>query len=309
MARELDELVQQHGLEVLYDLFPNTTDVDLSEPDDIFEKLDGSLITTYIHNSVVMLKSKGSLSSDQAIDSMEVFNNDHAHRFMRETVSMYAMRDNTVIMEYTAPDNRIVLGYDRPPKLTILAIRNNATGLEIPWDVIEAEINFDGHLSINHTSDFELTMETFTDDVRAMKGIEGFIVLLKNKQRIKFKTEEYFSLHKTKDNINSPRKLYECVLREASDDLKSMFSDDALAVKLVVEMEAFVHDKLNGVIHTVETFYNTNKDLERKDYAILGQKELDKPVFSLAMNLYYGHDVNYQEFMIKQWKHYGVTDG
>ena len=307
--KEFDKLVMENGLDSLWKYFPSTTNADLLDPEFVIEKLDGSLISTYVHLDKVHLKSKGSLTSDQAIAAMDVLYDSHKHRFLKEGVMMLAMRGFTVIMEYTAPDNRIVLGYDEP-KLTILAVRNNETGEYIPWSALNDEYScyFDGFISLDHTGEFANTMDTFTEDVKPMKGIEGFIVRLKSGQRIKFKTEEYFSLHKTKDNINSPRKLYECVLNEASDDLKSLFADDVQAIEAISVMEIFVHDTMARLIHDVETFYDTNKGLDRKDYAILGQQELDKPVFGLAMKKYTGHDVDFNEFMIKQWKYYGVKN-
>ena len=288
---------------------PYTIGLDLSEPEFVIEKLDGSLISTYVHKDKVHLKSKGSLTSDQANAAMDVLYNSHKHRFLKEGVLMLAMRGFTVIMEYTAPDNRIVLGYAEQ-KLTILAVRNNETGEYIDWSDLNGEYSmyFKDFISLDHTEEFRNSMDTFVEDVKDMKGIEGYIIRLKSGQRIKFKTVEYFSLHKTKDNINSPRKLFECVINEASDDLRSLFADDEMAIKLIDDMEVFVHDKMAELIHSVDTYYNENKGLDRKDYAILGQKTLDKSVFGLVMKKYTGHDVDFNEFMIKQWKYYGLLN-
>jgi hypothetical protein len=73
-------------------------------------------------------------------------------------------------------------------------------------------------------------------------------------------------------------------------------------------MELFVEGKYNHLVDTVERFYERNKHMERKDYAILGQKELEKMHFGLAMSKYTGKPVNYKEFMAKKWKEFGLKD-
>lgn len=287
-----------------------TMNLDLNNPEFVIDKLDGSLISSYMVDGQVMLKSKGSLSSTQAEDAMNVMYNDFDHRSLKEGVMMLTMRGYTVIMEYTAPENRIVLGYDKP-KLTLLAVRNNADGKYIPWADLKIHpynAYFENNIAECFTEKYADTMESFVDDARAMLHIEGFIIGLKSGQRIKIKTEEYCSLHKTKDNVNSPRRLYESVVNGGSDDLKSLFADDASAINLIVDMETLVHDKMNMVITTVNDFYNTNKLLERKDYAILGQQELERPLFGLAMQLFNGNEPDYKQFMIKQYKLFGIKD-
>jgi hypothetical protein len=87
-----------------------------------------------------------------------------------------------------------------------------------------------------------------------------------------------------------------------------MFVDDPLALKMISDMETFVDAKYNHLVDTVERFYERNKHLDRKDYAILGQKELGKLEFGLVMQLYTGREIDYKEVMKKRWKHYGLSD-
>jgi hypothetical protein len=70
--------------------------------------------------------------------------------------------------------------------------------------------------------------------------------------------------------------------------------------------------KVKGIYTEVErftsTFFNENKDLDRKSYAIKGQAELPKLYFSLAMNLYLGKETDYKAFMSKHYKDFGIMD-
>lgn len=287
---------------------PFTMDLDLSQPEFIIEKLDGSLISSFLHcNNELRLKSKGSLTSGQAIAAQQLIESDAYTEFWAG-VNEFTHDNFTVIMEYTAPDNRIVLGYQEP-KLTILAIRNNDTFEYVDWNFLNESPHCQW-MQNNIAEDFSLKfsgkMDTFIEDVRDMLHIEGYIVGLSDGKRVKIKTEEYVALHRTKDSVNSPRRLYECVIQGGTDDLKALFVDDKLAVQMINDMEVLVQYEFNNVVNSINAFYNSNKDLSRKDYAIKGQSELTTSLFGLAMQRYTGKEIDYKVFMIKHYKEFGI---
>ena len=151
-------------------------------------------------------------------------------------------------------------------------------------------------------------VEDFARRLPKMTGIEGVVYTFPDYTKVKHKTDWYFALHHTKDSINSPRRLFEAVLEEATDDMRSLFFDDKVAIKLIEEMEAFVEEKYNHMVDQVERFYERNKDLTQKEYAILGQKELVRMHFGLAMNKYVDRPIDYKAFLKKQWKKLGLKD-
>lgn len=279
---------------------PMTIGLDLSKVKRIMEKADGSLISTYVHNDIIYLKSKGSLESQQAIDATK-FLHHKDNTALKDIVEHYTNNNFTVNMEWCSPDNRVVLHYDKP-HLKILNVRHNVTG-EYEHKVFEKA---KGH-TVYLVSPIDVV--EFINNVPDMsESIEGFVCELESGQKFKIKTKGYLALHHSKDSINSPRRLYEVVLNEASDDLKSMFHDDHVALATITAMEEKVDNLYNHIVDSVERFYERNKGLERKDYAVLGQKELDKLVFPLAMNLYIGKGNNYKEWMISKWKSFGIKD-
>jgi len=97
-------------------------------------------------------------------------------------------------------------------------------------------------------------------------------------------------------------------LEEATDDLRTLFHDDELAIQMIVDMETFVEGKYNHMVDSVERFYERNKHMERKEFAILGQEELNRMYFGLAMQRYVGKDVDYKTFLKGKWKHLGLKD-
>ncbi len=288
---------------------PLTMNLDLSKIDYIMLKADGSLISTYLHNGELRVKSKTSLASDQAVAAMNLLRSDEYKDLAHELLGIEKL-GFTINMEYVAPTNRIVIGYDKPA-LIILNIRSRDDGSYVDSIDLDSD-NFPTILSnwIEYVDLDEtfIKKEEFVADIPSMQGVEGYVVRLESGQLVKIKTEWYLVQHRAKDSINSPRRLFEAVLEEASDDLRSLFFDDPLALKMIEEMEVKVEKMYNHLVATVEKFYDTNNHLERKDYAILGQSELDRMYFGLAMNKYLGKSVEYKTFMKSKWKEFGIKD-
>ena len=282
---------------------PFTMDLNYNNPKQVMLKMDGSLISTFMHNNKVRLKSKTSLSSDQAVAAQKFLDSNEMYR-LRFDIDVLVRSNFTVIMEWTTPDNRIVIGYEKP-NLTVLAVRHNGTG----GFAYKEGFSKSTALQEHWVETFDIAdMNEFVASIPTMQGIEGYVLQLANSQFVKIKTLAYLSLHHAKDSINSPRRLYETVLDEASDDLRSLFAEDPLAIKQIGEMEQRVEKIYNHLVNVVETYYKDNKDLDRKSYAVKGQQELTGLQFKLAMDKYLGRDVSYKEFMKKRWKEFGIKE-
>lgn len=284
---------------------PFTMDLDLSTIVEIADKADGSLITTYMHNDVLRVKTKGSLTSEQAI-AAEAFLRKPKNTAFRNELLQAERTGCTVIMEFVGPNNRIVLPY-MDAHLKVLGVRYREDGSYISFYDIDTE-HFPEILSRWTQIITVDDPEAYINSVDDMQGVEGVVFELASGQRVKKKCSWYLALHHTKDSINCPRRLYEAVLEEATDDMRSLFHDDPLAIKMISEMEEFVEVRYNHLVDIVERYYERNKEMERKDYAILGQKELNKLEFGLAMQKYTGNDFSYKEVMKKRWKSFGLKD-
>lgn len=300
---EFDELVEQHGLEALRQHFHWIGPIDLSQVDTVELKADGSLISTYMHGAQLRMKSKGSLFSDQALAAMAWLDRPENQEF-RTAVYSLSCSGHTVNMEWCAPDNRIVIGYEKP-HLKVLNVRNMQDGSYIAREVLEALF---GDNMIDHVNTNGMDVATFVQSIPAMlDDIEGYVARIGDLW-FKIKTDKYMSLHHTKDSINNPRRLFEAVLDEGVDDLRAMFFEDKLAIKLIDEMTEKVDKMYNHMVALVEKFYEDNKLLDRKDFAIKGQSELPRLYFGLAMMKYQQKPVDYKGFMKGKWKELGFRD-
>jgi T4 RnlA family RNA ligase len=276
---------------------PMTMDLDLGALDFVHDKRDGSLISTFLHEDMICLKSKTSIGSDQALDATRTMNED---MYLYGILRSLALSGHTASMEYTAPDNRIVLPYQER-ELKILGVRCNKTGEYVDYATLYSE--FPNYMVDDHTHKFDSdNTEELIHAIYEETGIEGYVVGLQNGQRFKVKTNEYVSLHRAKDSINSNRRLFEVALNDATDDLRMLFVDDPYTLDRITEMEQIVGKAYNGTVEHVESFHRHNSGLSRKDYAILGQKELSKMEFGLAMQKYTGREPNYKEQVMKNFK-------
>ncbi len=309
---------------------PFTMDVDYSHDKihSVMLKEDGSYINTFIHTDGEMYcKSKGSLSSDQA-----VWANKYLDRNGPLYLQLKRLTENgrTVNMEYCAPHNRIVLNYANA-NLIVLNIRDNISGdyidsISLPQlcvvsgygKVIEHWVEeAKDHPDYSHYTD----NEKLIDDIPNLEGIEGIVVRLKSGLQFKSKTNWYLVQHRAKDSVDSPRRLFEAVITEVSDDLRSLFTDNQLVLDQISAMEVKAAGIYNHIVETVEGFVRHNKDLieadDRKAFAIKGQKEFSKEnkrFFGLVMMCYQrergdGDGPNYKEFCIKNWRDWGLKDG
>lgn len=279
------------------------TPMDLNDVAMVMDKLDGSLISTVrTRANAWFLKSKTSFTSKQAVDAKGWL---YSQREFVNAVAALVRNNYTVNFEWVSPDNQIVVGYNEP-KLIVLNARHMLTGEYLRHDELTYCV---GEENVVKTVGGIEDHNRFILEADKMTGIEGFIICFNNGLWVKHKTEAYCILHKTKDAINTPRKLWEACVMETADDLRALFRDDPISIQKIVAMEELASKCYTAVHKSVYNFFNENKDLDRKSYAIKGQELLKETgTFSIAMNLYLGKEADIKGFLIKNYKKFGVAE-
>lgn len=277
-------------------------------------KMDGSLISTYLHNGKLMLKTKGALFSDQAIAAMNWLNKPE-NQTIKEQIEAIVADRFTANFEYSAPWNRIVCPYQEE-KLTLLSITDHVTFKNrFGADMINLllELNADDliPLAVEYMYEDGTDIDQELKNIRAEQEGEGYVIEFVRPDNtsylVKVKTDKYLSLHRAKDSVYTPKRLFECVLDEATDDLRSLFHDDPYVLNMTSDMENRVQPVYNRIIKEVENFFETNKALGRKEYAILAQKEHPK-LMGLLMLAYLNRPIDYKEFSKKNMKEiFGIS--
>ena len=275
------------------------------------EKLDGSLISTYAHNGQLRLKSKGSISSSQAIESMEWLELEENKSLHDELKRLTVMQKCTVNLEWTGPQNRIVVGYDKP-QLTILSIISNETG-KVSLDFNPEHNLFPRarRLTLSQFSESGSLTDTVNSMYNETTG-EGYVISFYGPDelfyQVKVKNHTYCNLHKIKDSISNPEALAELIIRGGVDDVYELFSDDQITCNLIEDMENKIIPIFNHMVAVTESFYFGNKDLTRKEYAIKAKHQLEM-LMPLLMNLYIEREISYEDFAVRNLhKLFGVKN-
>ena len=263
---------------------PFTMGLDYSKVELVMAKEDGSLISSYVENDRLGLKSKGSIYSSQCLEAMQILmasENDALHQRLLEL----AKDGYTCNFEYVSPTNRVVLAYQNKA-LVLLNVRHNDTGDYVPYP----EIFKDGILRqyLVKAVEVDTSSDAFIKQIQDLEGIEGFIFVLEGGLKFKLKTKWYSALHHTKDSINNNERLFESVVAGASDDLRGMFATDEWAIQKIGIFERIHLDYLAMAIQTIESLRTKLVGKDRKDYAMTAQVELkaNPGLFGIIMQAY-----------------------
>lgn len=292
--------IASRPMEKFFNLNENPMTQNITEDmiDRIMDKVDGSLVSTYAADNLLFFKTKNSLSSDQALFAKNLAY-EMGHQFVSELLELDA-KGWTVNMEYTAPHNRIVVKY-QSEKLTVLNVRNKESGAYMPIK----EIKQYKHVWRNYVDGFCTDNELgYTvknhEEIKAIEGIEGFIWVLKNGQMIKVKTDWYVAKHKAKDGALNFRYCLEAVLDEKADDMRAALFDDPSALELLNRVEKVVVGYMSEVDACVGVFYDDNRHLSRKDYAIKA-KSYKPELMHLLMQAYSGQELDLRKHVEKRY--------
>lgn len=264
--------------------------IDYGAPHTIMVKADGSLISSFQYaNGDISVKSKTSIGSDYAgLAEYLLYADVELFDFVK-----WCERDGyTVNMELVAPDPmyRVVLYYNKP-QLIVLNARHRETG---------------EYMHIGQMPDNYFTGAVTHDELAALEeatNIEGYVVIDDKGNWWKEKCPWYLERHRAKDFVNQPNAFIELVLKDEADDVFALISDQPEVLEEMQELQHKVISKANTIVNTVTDYWQANKELNRKDYAIKGQQELSGLEFALAMQYYgKGAEPNWKEFLLKQIK-------
>ena len=290
---ENDEFIRiaSRPMQKFFNLGEDVEGIDYDKPAYVMDKADGSLISSYCtSDGALKLKSKGSLHSDHAIAAMAYLDD---NLDLKNFITTMEINGCTVNMEFVSPEPkfRIVVYYEKP-ELIVLNVRNRVTGEYLDRseyaDIVKS-------VDVLDTS----VLDNIEDDTL----IEGYVVVCENGNWYKQKCPWYLLRHRSKDIVNQPNAFVEIVLKEEADDVFDLMLDQPEVHKQMLDSQKKVINKANTIIANVTDYYNSNKDLSRKDYAIKGQVELNGYEFALAM-MYFIKQVepNWKDFFIDKIK-------
>lgn len=204
----------------------------------VTSKLDGSLIILFKYNNDIVIATRGSFTSDQAIEARKIF--------YELGYDKYEWKDGySYLFEVIYKDNRIVVDYGDDRKLVLLSIIDMRTMQEIEYNQLVHEVNSSVMIvdSYSGISDYTILKNLIKPNE------EGFVVRFSNGDRCKIKGAEYIQLHKIITRI-SPKFIWETLSKgESLNTLLDCVPDEFYSY--IKEEE----EVLNAAYKQIETHY------------------------------------------------------
>jgi len=280
-------------------------DLDLQSGNWIEKKLDGSMIAGLVAPGParkVMLHTRGGFSR-QARAALQIA--------PRSTLAM--VRDTfdagyTPVFEWTSPENRVVIKY-RENRLTLLALRHRRTGKYLHRSDMEAWArDYDTPCvpvygaSLASIDDLKHLIE----EVRALQGEEGVMVVFPSGHRIKVKASEYLLHHKIISDIASEKNAQKAWIENAIDDIAVILDDHR--GRTLRQFGADMDRIMLNAVARVEDVISQADHLAPRDRAAKIQASLPKPLASAGFALIKGQDGMDQMRRILSWGHRSLAN-
>lgn len=267
-----------------------------SNIDNALEKLDGSLITPVVIDDSVYLKTKKIFDSPAAQMAVEVAEDGHYNVILHEADEGY-----TALFELTHPEAMIVVPY-REPRLTLIASRNNRTGVYRSYAELRALGEKYG-VPVVQAIPVSGTTRDLIDQNWKQQGQEGLVLVLENGHRVKLKTEWYCDIHHVM-TLWRERDIAKACINENIDDLISMIPKEDMR-QAAIEVKRKFDDLYYGFIQEVKDLAKEMEEMEpRARFIAYG----DHPFFKQAAGELKGVDIDYRELyrtrLLK--KHFGL---
>ncbi len=272
-------------------------DIDFSAPHRVLEKRDGSMIHPCIlGDDLVFMTRKG--KTDHADLALA-----HATDGALDLCSNALSTGITPIFEFTSPLNRVVLGYETP-ELTLLAARHTHAGNYLTHDELGAMANEHG---VSLVADFDpiVNISTFTSQARALEGAEGYVIVFDTGHRLKLKADAYVLRHKALDGLSYEKNVLAWIAQNAVDDVAPLLHDQAR--EFLLDYAGKVQASVQTHVAQIEAFYDANKDLPRKDFALKAQEEIDKRLTRVAFAMLDGREAQAEMMKIVHWATHSET--
>lgn len=171
----------------------------------VTDKLDGSLGIGVKYQDSVLIATRGSFTSDQALHATRVLESRYPH--------FNPNPEWTYLWEIIYPQNRIVVNYHDFDDLTLLGAVHTASGEDIP--LTQAAKTWPGPVVDVFT--YRNLMEALEAPDR--EGREGLVVQFHDTNlRVKLKQEDYIAIHRVVTDLNE-RRVWEVLSEHGTPDI------------------------------------------------------------------------------------------
>lgn len=223
-------------------------------PIQVFEKLDGTLISPILLGEEVRLATRQGLTK-VSIHCEEDVN--PSPPFLQACKELL-LQGITPLFEYCSPNHRIILHYDRP-SLTLTGARDNVSGEYLPLSEISNQ------LKIPHARELN---KDFIKSVKALKEEEGVVIVYANGFRLKVKSDDYCSRSRLLDPLVEEKNVLYLVIEQKMDDLVGLLDESDYQTLLAYRDEVNSHiskyaDEIKSLVDPLKELTSRKKQADR----------------------------------------------
>lgn len=245
----------------------NQENVEWAKHHTIHNKFDGSMVHSVILDGQVRLMTRMGLT-DVALEAEKLINRELEDFILKHP-------QHTFIFEYVGPENRIVLSYEKP-ELVLLAVRNLYTGKYASYyGNFPLSYNIAEPIDFSHIKD----ISEFADHVKALSGVEGFVVKFGD-EWFKIKAEEYVLKHHVKDAIRKESHVVELILLNQLDDILPVLDQETHANLAIFQDR--VLKGMGEVAKHIQGLVDSGRELDQKAFATIKLRDVPDKIRSVA---------------------------
>lgn len=233
---------------------------------EVSEKLDGSLIILTKHQGKLVITTRGSFDSEQALKAKKMMKEKYSHLNPKD------FKENaTYLFEIIFKLNRIVVNYGDREELVLIGIVDNEMGKIHSYKEVIAEAK---RLGFSHPKMFDMSIAEIQEKAKNSKdNEEGFVLFYPKEQlMVKIKLEDYVRLHRLTFGI-SVKSIWENMAE--GKDIDAVFKDAPDEVfDWIRNWKTYFEGKEKMALNIAKGHFDKIKKMEtRKEQALYLQKE------------------------------------
>ncbi len=269
----------------------------LCERDDlvaIYEKLDGSMLSTAFLNGRLFWRSKKAFHS-HTVKMAEAFIAAPGNARFDDFGIAVSEAGLTATFEFTHPKARIVVAQDEPA-LRLLHVRDNYTGEYVLLNPNHIIYDLVAQYEIPRVKSFQnLSVSEALLKLETMSDQEGYVFQFADGDMVKAKCPWYLRFHRSITFMRE-RDIALLALNEELDDVKNSLVQIGMDLGAVEQVESRLKSILVGITGEVEAMLEDGRGLSKKEFAL---KYLGQPYFGLAASAFGGHEIRLKDWYIK----------
>jgi RNA ligase len=240
----------------------------------ILKKMDGSLIIATVWEDKLIVATRGSFVSIQAIMAKDLLENKYKelkNKYKEITKLIMIYSGDTWLFELIGPSNQIVVSYPED-KLVLLACINNELGTELNlstyrtfWNIVEEYPATWDNNTIQYLKSLNIPNE------------EGFVLKWNNNYRLKVKFDDYLALHRIVTRLSKKMVLEWIAEGKRSDELMKKVPEEFGEWIRDITKEAYSRYVEIFALCTNFVISSKYKETSRKEIALLTIKQF--PMF------------------------------